>query len=107
MPASNQEIRRIATDLRDIWDIRFIAPAHCTGERGFAILKEVFGDRYVYAGLGTTLQLGPTVTIKAGAGQPETPAMDAADLWSYRRSLAQGPLRALLGRGGGLLAARQ
>ena len=106
LPASNQEIRRIATALRDTWDVRFIAPDHCTGERGFAILKEVFGDRYVYAGLGTTLQLGPTVTTKAEAGQPETPAMDAADLWSYRRSLAQGPLRALLGRGGGLFARR-
>jgi 7,8-dihydropterin-6-yl-methyl-4-(beta-D-ribofuranosyl)aminobenzene 5'-phosphate synthase len=106
LPASNKEIMRIATALRDTWDVRFIAPDHCTGERGFAMLKEVFGDRYVYAGLGTTLQLGPTVTIKAEAGQPETPAMDAADLRSYRRSLAQGSLRALLGRGEGLLARR-
>ena len=89
LPASNEEIVRIATALRDTWDVRFIAPDHCTGERGFAILKEVFGDRYIYAGLGTTLQLGPTVTIKAEAGQLETPAMDAADLQSYGRLLAQ------------------
>lgn len=106
LPASEQEIRRIAAALRDTWGVRFIAPDHCTGERGFGILKEVFGEHYVYAGLGTTLQLGPTVTIKAEAGQLETPAMDAADLRSYRRSLAQGPLRALLGRRTGPLAHR-
>ena len=106
LPASKQEIDRIATALRDTWEVRFIAPDHCTGERGFAILKEVFGDRYVYAGLGTTLQLGPTVTKKAEAGQPETRAMDAADLKSYRRSLAQGPLRAFLGHRKSLLADR-
>lgn len=106
LPATNQEIRRIATALRDTWDIRFIAPDHCTGERGFAILKEVFGDRYLYAGLGTTLQLGPTITIKAEAGQPEAPTMEAADLRSYRQSLAQGPLRPLLGGGGDSLARR-
>jgi len=106
LPASNKEIRQIATDLRDSWDVRFIAPDHCTGEQGFAILKEVFGNRYVYAGLGTTLQLGRTVTIKAETGQPETPEINAADLRSYRRSLAQGPLRALLGHGEDLLASR-
>jgi 7,8-dihydropterin-6-yl-methyl-4-(beta-D-ribofuranosyl)aminobenzene 5'-phosphate synthase len=106
LPASNKEIRQIATDLRDSWDVRFIAPDHCTGEQGFAILKEVFGNRYVYAGLGTTLQLGRTVTIKAETGQPETPEINAADLRSYRRSLAKGPLRALLGRGEDLLARR-
>jgi 7,8-dihydropterin-6-yl-methyl-4-(beta-D-ribofuranosyl)aminobenzene 5'-phosphate synthase len=106
LPASNEEIVRIAVALRDKWDVRFIAPDHCTGEQAFTILKEVFGDYYVYAGLGTTLQLGPTVTIKAEAEQPETPAMDAADLRSYRRSLAQGPWHALPGRGVGLLARR-
>jgi 7,8-dihydropterin-6-yl-methyl-4-(beta-D-ribofuranosyl)aminobenzene 5'-phosphate synthase len=106
LPASKQEIERIATALRDTWEVRFIAPDHCTGERGFAILKEVFGDRYVYAGLGTTLQLGPTVTKKAEAGPPETRAMDAADLKSHRRSLAQGPLRAFLGHRESLLADR-
>jgi len=106
LPASNKEIRQIATDLRDSWDVRFIAPDHCTGEQGFAILKEVFGNRYIYAGLGTTLQLGRTVTIKAETEQPEKPEINAADLRSYRRSLAKGPLRALLGRGEDLLARR-
>jgi 7,8-dihydropterin-6-yl-methyl-4-(beta-D-ribofuranosyl)aminobenzene 5'-phosphate synthase len=106
MPASKQEIRQIAIDLRDSWEVRFIAPDHCTGEQAFAILKEIFGDRYVYAGLGTTLQIGGKVTTKAEAGQPEIHEINAADLRSYRRSLAQGPLRALFGRGDYLLAGK-
>jgi len=106
LPATEQEIGRIATDLRDKWQVRFIAPDHCTGERAFAILKDVFADRYVYAGLGTTLELGPAVTIKAEAGQPDMLEMNAADLKSYRRSLAQATLRALPGRREGLLAHR-
>ena len=28
---------------------------HCTGEPAFAALKKAFGDRYLYAGLGTRL----------------------------------------------------
>lgn len=107
LPASDQEIRRIATALRDVWNVRFIAPDHCTGEPGFAILKDVFADRYVYAGLGSTLQLGPTVTVKAEAGQLETPDMDLNDIASYRRSLAQRPLRALLGHVGELSSGQE
>ena len=41
-----------------------MAPVHCTGEPAFAALMQSFGDRYVYAGLGTTLELGPEVTTK-------------------------------------------
>ncbi len=46
-------ITRIATALHDHWRIDEIAPGHCTGEPAFAALKRLFGDRYVYAGLGT------------------------------------------------------
>ena len=62
-----------------------------------AILKETFGDHYVYAGLGTTVLLGPKVTVKAEAGQPNKEAMDEEDLRSYRDAMLRGPLRALLG----------
>ena len=69
-------------------------PVHCTGEPAFAILKETFGDRYIYAGLGTTLLLGPKVTVKAEAGQPNKSAMDQEDLSGYREAMMRGPLRA-------------
>jgi 7,8-dihydropterin-6-yl-methyl-4-(beta-D-ribofuranosyl)aminobenzene 5'-phosphate synthase len=54
-------ITRIATALHDTWRIDGIAPGHCTGEPGFAALKRLFGARYVYAGLGTVIEVpGPT-----------------------------------------------
>jgi 7,8-dihydropterin-6-yl-methyl-4-(beta-D-ribofuranosyl)aminobenzene 5'-phosphate synthase len=97
LPANDDQIRSTAASLRDNWNVRFIAPVHCTGEPAFAILKESFGDRYLYAGLGTTVLLGPKVTVKAEAGKPDKKAMDEEDIRSYREAMTQGPLRALLG----------
>jgi 7,8-dihydropterin-6-yl-methyl-4-(beta-D-ribofuranosyl)aminobenzene 5'-phosphate synthase len=90
LPAKDDEIRRIAIALHDTWKVAWIAPVHCTGEPAFAILKQTFGDRYVYAGLGTTLALGRAVTSVAEAGQPQMQAMDEDDLQSYRDLLARG-----------------
>lgn len=97
LPAKPDDIKQLAASLRDKWKVAHIAPAHCTGEPAFAILKEAFGDRYVYAGLGATVEVGPKVTTRADAGQPTKLAMDQEDLRNYRASLARGPLRALLG----------
>lgn len=90
LPAKPDDIRRIATSLSDNWKVAWIAPVHCTGEPAFALLKKHFGDRYLYAGLGTTLTLGPTVKTVAEAGQPQMQALDEQDLHHYRRLLAQG-----------------
>lgn len=57
LPAKDEEIQRIANALRDTWKVAWIAPAHCTGEPAFEILKRIFGERYLYAGLGTTVAL--------------------------------------------------
>jgi 7,8-dihydropterin-6-yl-methyl-4-(beta-D-ribofuranosyl)aminobenzene 5'-phosphate synthase len=95
LPAKPDEISRIATALRDKWNVEYIAPVHCTGEPAFAILKQTFGDRYLYAGLGTTLELGPKVTMKAEAGQPQMHAMDLEDVIDYRVAMAHELLRAL------------
>jgi 7,8-dihydropterin-6-yl-methyl-4-(beta-D-ribofuranosyl)aminobenzene 5'-phosphate synthase len=51
------EIERIARALRDDWRLDLIAPGHCTGEPAFDALGRAFGDRYVYAGLGTVVEL--------------------------------------------------
>jgi len=107
LPARDDHIISIATSLRDNWNVRYLAPVHCTGEPAFAILKKIFGDRYIYAGLGTTLLLGPKVTVKAEAEQSNRTAMDEEDLRSYREAMMRGPLRALLGGDKRLARARQ
>ena len=89
LPAKDEEIQRIATSLRDTWQVAWIAPGHCTGEPAFAILKAAFGDRYLYAGLGSTLVLGPAMKVMADAGQ--APHMDANEPRTYRTLLAQSP----------------
>ena len=51
------EVRRIAKALHDEWRVEKIAPGHCTGEPGFFALTELFGDKYVCAGLGDSIEL--------------------------------------------------
>ena len=54
---NDADIERIVTSLRNNFKVEYIAPGHCTGEPAFAALKRAFGNRYRYAGLGTTLEL--------------------------------------------------
>lgn len=51
------EIERLANALHDKWKIDRIAPGHCTGEPAFAKLKQVFGESYLYAGLGSRVDI--------------------------------------------------
>lgn len=51
------EVERLAAELHDNLKIDRVAPGHCTGEPEFAALKKTFGDRYVYAGAGTVVDL--------------------------------------------------
>ena len=55
--ASDQDIEKAVTALHDTFKVEYVAPGHCTGEPAFTALKKAFGDRYLYAGLGTTLAL--------------------------------------------------
>ena len=55
--ASDADIQKIVTALHDTFHVQYVAPGHCTGEPAFTALKKAFGDRYLFAGLGTTLAL--------------------------------------------------
>jgi 7,8-dihydropterin-6-yl-methyl-4-(beta-D-ribofuranosyl)aminobenzene 5'-phosphate synthase len=56
--ASDPDIEKIVTALRDTFKVQYVAPGHCTGEPAFTALRKAFGDRcYLYAGQGTTLAL--------------------------------------------------
>jgi len=56
--ASDADIEKVVTALHDQFKVEYIAPGHCTGEPAFVALKKAFGDRYLFAGLGTTLEAG-------------------------------------------------
>ena len=55
--SKDDEIEKIVTALRDTYKVACVAPGHCTGEPTFTALKKAFGDRYLYAGLGTTFAI--------------------------------------------------
>ena len=85
--SNDQEIEKTVATLRDTFKVAFVAPGHCTGEPTFTALKKAFGDRYLYAGLGTTFSLGATPRAIVGSGQHTPTAMDEDDLESYRTAL--------------------
>src|SRR5262245_18300854 len=55
--APDTVIERVVAALHDTYKVERIAPGHCSGEYTFSAVKQIFGDRYAYAGVGTVLQL--------------------------------------------------
>lgn len=86
--AKDPDIEGVIGTLRDTLKVQYVAPGHCTGEPTFTALKKAFGERYVYAGLGTTLALSGTPRALAEtAGASSLPPV-GDDLESYRALLA-------------------
>jgi 7,8-dihydropterin-6-yl-methyl-4-(beta-D-ribofuranosyl)aminobenzene 5'-phosphate synthase len=81
--APDEIIARAVTALKDTFKVENVAPGHCTGEPTFSALKKAFGDRYLYAGLGTTLPLGAKTGSDTRRG--EGPALQQDDLTTYSR----------------------
>ncbi len=86
--AQDPVIAKVTYALHDTYKVDFIAPGHCTGEPTFTALQKAFGDRYLYAGLGTTLSMGATPRA-ASSTQDGAPVLDDGDSSSYRTLLAQ------------------
>jgi 7,8-dihydropterin-6-yl-methyl-4-(beta-D-ribofuranosyl)aminobenzene 5'-phosphate synthase len=55
--APDAEIARIASTLHDTLHVSRLAPGHCTGEPAFALFRKVWGKRYLYAGVGSVIEL--------------------------------------------------
>jgi 7,8-dihydropterin-6-yl-methyl-4-(beta-D-ribofuranosyl)aminobenzene 5'-phosphate synthase len=85
--AQDAVIERVVAALHDTFKVDYIAPGHCTGEPTFAALQKAFGDRYLYAGLGTTLDAG--ANPRAGSHRQASNALGEGDLRAYRTLLAQ------------------
>jgi 7,8-dihydropterin-6-yl-methyl-4-(beta-D-ribofuranosyl)aminobenzene 5'-phosphate synthase len=86
--APDPVIRKVANALHDTYKVDFIAPGHCTGEPTFTALQKAFGNRYLYAGLGTTLSMGANPRA-ASSNQDGAAVLDDGDSRSYRTLLAQ------------------
>jgi 7,8-dihydropterin-6-yl-methyl-4-(beta-D-ribofuranosyl)aminobenzene 5'-phosphate synthase len=54
---NDTDIEKVVTALHETFKVEYVAPGHCTGEPAFTALKKTFGDRHMYAGLGTTLEM--------------------------------------------------
>jgi 7,8-dihydropterin-6-yl-methyl-4-(beta-D-ribofuranosyl)aminobenzene 5'-phosphate synthase len=84
--AQDAAIEKAATSLHDVYKVDYIAPGHCTGEPTFAAMQRMFGDRYLYAGLGSRLDLSTTPRVTSGRSSTN---VAEGDLLSYRMLLAR------------------
>jgi 7,8-dihydropterin-6-yl-methyl-4-(beta-D-ribofuranosyl)aminobenzene 5'-phosphate synthase len=80
--AADPAIAHVVTALHETYHAEWIAPGHCTGEPTFEALKRAFGEHYLYAGVGTVLDLG---TIR----QARSVAWGSEDHANYRRLLGR------------------
>jgi 7,8-dihydropterin-6-yl-methyl-4-(beta-D-ribofuranosyl)aminobenzene 5'-phosphate synthase len=80
--APDEVIAKAVAALKDTFKVEKVVPGHCTGEPTFVALKQAFGNRYIYAGLGTTLPLA--AGTDAGHRRGEGPALEGSDLATYR-----------------------
>jgi 7,8-dihydropterin-6-yl-methyl-4-(beta-D-ribofuranosyl)aminobenzene 5'-phosphate synthase len=83
--AKDPDIEAIVTTLRDTYKVAQVAPGHCTGEPTFAALRKAFGERCLYAGLGSTIALGAAPRGAVDGGPTVTAALGDDDLQGYRR----------------------
>lgn len=85
--AQDAVIERVTATLHDTYKVDYIAPGHCTGEPTFAALQKKFGDHYLYAGLGTTVDI--KTSQRTASDQGITGATNEGDWRTYRTPLAR------------------
>jgi len=87
--AQDAAIEKVATSLHDNYKVDYIAPGHCTGEPTFAAMQRMFGERYLYAGLGTTLNVSGNSRVTFNRRSSPSNYSEKSDLRSYQTLLAQ------------------
>jgi 7,8-dihydropterin-6-yl-methyl-4-(beta-D-ribofuranosyl)aminobenzene 5'-phosphate synthase len=85
--SKDPDIEQIVASMHDTYKVAYVAPGHCTGEPTFVALKKAFGDRDLYAGVGTVLEAGAMVRVVAEGAAPPL-ALDEADMQGYRELAA-------------------
>jgi 7,8-dihydropterin-6-yl-methyl-4-(beta-D-ribofuranosyl)aminobenzene 5'-phosphate synthase len=84
--AQDPAIEKVASALHDTYKVDYVAPGHCTGEPTFTALQKIFGNHYLYAGLGNTLSVGSDP--RAASNRSDAHGLDDSDSHSYRTLLA-------------------
>ncbi len=56
IPFDKAKIESIVQYLKNDLGVRRVAPAHCTGHLAFKALRDLYGEGYIYAGLGERIQ---------------------------------------------------
>lgn len=80
--AQDPMIERVTAALNETFKVDLIAPGHCTGEPTFAALQKAFRERYLYAGVGSVIDLSRQ-TDKIAQRAASRP-LDEADKTAYR-----------------------
>ncbi len=57
IPYKRGYIEGLARRMKTEYAVESVAPAHCSGQLGFSIFREVFGDKYRFFGLGERITL--------------------------------------------------
>ena len=86
--AKDAEIEQIVSTLHDAFKVDFVAPSHCTGEPAFSAFKKAFGDHYIYAGLGTSIELNANALSAANSRNRQL-TVGVDDLRTYRTLLSK------------------
>jgi 7,8-dihydropterin-6-yl-methyl-4-(beta-D-ribofuranosyl)aminobenzene 5'-phosphate synthase len=60
---SDADIETIVAALHHTYKVEYAALGHCTGEPALTALKQTFGDRYLYARVGRTVELVPVAEV--------------------------------------------
>jgi 7,8-dihydropterin-6-yl-methyl-4-(beta-D-ribofuranosyl)aminobenzene 5'-phosphate synthase len=86
--AKDEEIERTVTLMHDTFKVDFVAPSHCTGEPAFKAFMKAFGGRYIYAGLGMTIELNAN-TLQVVNIRDRQLVMSIDDLRTYHTLLSK------------------
>lgn len=55
LPFDREQLEQLGDALKNELGVAKVAPAHCTGHLAFRMLKNLYGDNFLFAGLGETI----------------------------------------------------
>ncbi|MCH6559887.1 hypothetical protein IH799_05970 [candidate division KSB1 bacterium] len=56
MPYKSDYIPNLAKEMKNQLQVKRVAPAHCTGQLAFKIFSDVYGENYLFGGLGSEIR---------------------------------------------------